>query len=212
MRLKPSRIKRARALGFSIFSLVIGLSVFHESSEATEGSKDLALNVTQFQPDKSCVAWKASKRMFLVKSVEPVGVSCNVELKWNTQSRELVVEVPIDSFDSQEPERDAEVAKLLKATEHPSIQIATAAISAAEIEALRAKEAVTLKGRMSLAGQTLEKDFKVYRLSDELAHVVLQTSFSELNLQAPTVAGGVVAKVRDPLTLVAQLVLPAELR
>ena len=31
-----------------------------------------------FAPDKTCVAWKTRKRMFMVKKVEPIGVNCTV--------------------------------------------------------------------------------------------------------------------------------------
>lgn len=166
---------------------------------------------SSFAAGKNCVAWQASKRMFLIDSQYPVGKTCQVEIKFQKNGDQRVVEVtvPISSFDSGEKERDQEVAKLLLADQFPYIKIVTQPFSSQEIEVFKSGSLVELPGRLEFAGRSIEKTFQVRKADNPngAAHVVVQTTFTELGLQAPKVAGGLVAKVRDELKLYGQLLI-----
>ncbi len=165
----------------------------------------------RFPEGKTCAAWKAKKRMFLVRTLEPVGISCDVKVSWlgeGNESRILIV-VPINTFDSGEAERDQEVVKILGGDAHPDIKITSEFLTTEVRSEFESGKTVTVKGEVELAGRKVEKPFLVVRDPAGLvARVQLQTKFQEFQIEPPTVAGGAVAKVHDVLELHAQILLP----
>lgn len=168
----------------------------------------------EFPPGQSCAAWKTKKRMFLVRSVEPVGVSC--DLKVQRTSAEvgwgLQISIPVASFNSGEAERDAEVVKLLKGDGHPNILISSETLAPQLIEQFHKGESVQVSGRIEVGGKAIERSFTVLKDKQGFARVSLKTQFKDFDLEPPQVAGGVVAKVRDDLELHAQIQVPDEVK
>lgn len=74
-----------------------------------------------FSESDHCVAWKARKVIALVKTVEPIGKNCKIttELKGSRDSFRFLADFPVKNFDSNEPDRDKEVTKILKANDTP---------------------------------------------------------------------------------------------
>jgi polyisoprenoid-binding protein YceI len=153
-------------------------------------------------PAKPCVAWAASKRLFLFKTVAPIGVNCAVKLEAvpDKAGRRLRVTVPIASFDSGEPERDKKVLEILKAGVQPDLVFLSDPYKAKEWGELRAGKIGTIDGALRIAGADFPVSLSVI-VSGGTAIGKIRTSFSALNMSAPTVAGGLVAKVADELEL-----------
>lgn len=168
-----------------------------------------------FPKGKNCVAWKASKRMFLMGSEEPVGTTCqiSVELTARDAGKILVIKVPVGSFESGEPDRDKEVTRLLGGEKFPNIVITSQVIGQELVQRLANGDQVALSAQLEINGKSFKKAFQIKKPNGQpFARISLSTSFSELSIEAPTVAGGLVAKVRDPLELHGQIAVPEELR
>ncbi len=92
-----------------VLGLILSLLCFRGGASAPPLSKILA--------DKDhCVAYKASKRMFLVRSVQVIGQNCEVssQILPELGGKYLVeVLIPVSRFESGEAERDRDVVKLL---------------------------------------------------------------------------------------------------
>ncbi len=160
--------------------------------------------------DKACVAWKTKKTMFLLKKLEPAGVSCaaKVEPVAEKEGRRLRVAVPVASFDSGEPARDKEVLKILGASVQPELIFLSRPYSAKEWGALLRGESDVLEGSLKVA----EKDFPIslsVSVADGTASGAVRTRFDAFGIPAPAVAGGLVAKVADELALSYRLPLAA---
>jgi polyisoprenoid-binding protein YceI len=215
---KISCDKRPRAKGENVFPsswlqhlktfalpLLIGLLSLGYLSVASASA------APEFPEGQSCAAWKTKKRMFLVRSVEPVGISCELKVERNfneshpPQLQSLRISVPVASLNSGEAERDAEVVKLLKGESFPHIVIATEKLEPSAVEQFHKGEKLQVRGRIEVGGQSIERNFSVQKDSQGFARVSLEARFKDFGIQAPRVAGGVVAQVQDQLELHAQI-------
>jgi hypothetical protein len=162
-----------------------------------------------FPADQNCVAWKASKTMFLVKSQEPVGTTCKLKLEITptetlpTQAG-LKLTFPISSFDSGEPDRDKEVQLILKVPEHPNM-VVTAEVSKDQKDQIISGSLKTLSVSVRYGGIEVPLKIDITELTENIVKGVAKTSFTEMKLAQPKVLGGLVAKVHDPLELWFQL-------
>lgn len=175
----------------------------------------MAADRVTFPTEKNCVAWKTYKRMFLVKSVAPVGISCKavVETSSSSAGKKVVVKVPIASFDSGEPARDKDVEKTLGADRNPEVIITTLPVTPEQSSALFSTGRAQLEADLEVNGRTIRKAFAIELEPDRSSvYVKLGTTFTEMGIPAPTVAGGLVAKVRDTLELHGRLALPEALK
>jgi hypothetical protein len=203
MNLLTSKVlKLVTQSAFLLASLVFCLHGSNVSGTAL--AEDLS-----FPPGAECVAWKAKKRMFLVGSAEPVGKSCKVEWSLKPEGENFLgkLSVKLSSFDSGNSTRDEEVKKLLKSGESESLRIETKPLSKTLIERLVAGDSIEVSATLFVASRPIEETFEARRVGD-FVMVSLKTGFEKLGIEAPSVVGGVVAKVRDPLELHAQLKLP----
>ncbi len=155
-----------------------------------------------------CVAWKTKKRMFLVSSVEPIGISCSpeVDLRLGDHNRlQLWVEVETKSFKSGEQERDQEVVKILG----EKIVLRTDDIDQDVWRSFYKKP----KGQLEMILEIKERKHPIkadYQIKfPEKAGVgkpivvsgQVKTKFSTLDIEPPSVGGGLVASVKDHLVL-----------
>ena len=161
-----------------------------------------------FAPDKTCVAWKTRKRMFMVKKVEPIGVNCavKVEAVAEKDARRLRVSVPIASFDSGEPSRDKAVLDILKAKAQPELVFLSKPYGAKEWAELLAGGVATLDGSLAVAGADFPVSLSV-AVADGAASGSVKGRFTDYKIDPPTVAGGVVAKVANELELLYRIPL-----
>lgn len=163
-------------------------------------------------PEKSAVAWQTSKTMFLFKEEQPVGISTDVvaTLESNSGNHVLIVTVPVKSFDSGEEERDAEVKKILKADKQENIVFRSEPVQTIEWQDLISGNTSSLKGQLSIGGNAYPTLFQVLRQGKgEQAKLEgrLETTFTDFEIEPPSVAAGLVAKVDDKLILHSQLFL-----
>ncbi len=164
-----------------------------------------------FPKDQNCVAWKTKKTLFLVKSEEPVGINCSITLTVNSPStgtKQVLVKVPIEKFDSGEVDRDKEVLLLLKADQQKDLEFLSKEIPDAQWSDYRTGKMTMLQGTLKIAGESYPVELQLRKAEDPAQAMLsgsLETSFTAFKIPPPSVAGGLVAKVKDSLTLVFQL-------
>lgn len=155
-----------------------------------------------FAPDKTCVAWKTRKRLFVFKKLEPAGVSCAVKVEAvpEKDARRLRVVVPIASFDSGEPARDKHVLEILKAAVQPDLVFLSKPYGAKEWTDLREGRASVIEGDLRIGGADFPVSLSA-AVADGAAFGSVKTRFGSFQIPAPSVAGGLVAKVAEELEL-----------
>ena len=169
------------------------------------GTSQIYAQSVEFPKQENCVAWKTSKRLFLVKNQDPVGVNCKIQTKIDKTKEGFVFEgnFPIQSFDSGEPARDEHIRELLEEKTQGSLIFISDVIS---LEEWAKKKSTNFE-----LGGILKKGNKEYRTNFQVTKQVVdgiplwkgvsKTKFTALGMEAPTVAGGIVAKVKDELEL-----------
>ncbi len=160
------------------------------------------------QPGSHCVAWRTTKTLALVSQHEAVGTSCQVSVTAKAAGGSkyaATIAVPIGSFNSQEPDRDKEVLKILKASVQPNLLFTTQALSKAQWEALLAKGQGTVKGQLAVGGRSfpLAAIVKIRKNGGSIeVYGTIRTRFSAFGIKPPEVGpGGAIAKVPDYLEL-----------
>ncbi len=166
------------------------------------GAAPAAAQVPGFAPDKTCVAWKTRKRLFVFKKLEPAGVSCAVKVETvpEKDARRLRVVVPIASFDSGEPARDKHVLEILKAAVQPELVFLSKPYGAKEWADLREGRARLLEGDLRVGGADFPVSLSA-TVADAAAFGSVRTRFDAFKIPAPSVAGGLVAKVAEEFEL-----------
>lgn len=147
--------------------------------------------------DKSFVAWKTRKRMFLLKEVKPIGVSTNVNLK--KSGYDFSVIIPKNSFDSGDKDRDDEVVVILNGKKHPTIKFSFS-LTRTEATNLKLGSFKNISGQLDVNGEIKDVTFSVENIDTGIS-VKYQGKFSDFGIEPPKVAGGAVAKVYDELEL-----------
>lgn len=174
----------------------------------------LAMQVTiakQFFPidwpiGKSAVAWQTRKTLFLVNSVQPVGINTDIKASVTKADNARIVKivVPIAKFNSGEPDRDKEVLKILKADIQPAIEFISNPINEKAWQDLMANELKAISGKLSLAGQEFPVSINVEVSGEGIERVLngrLEARFTDFKIPPPAVAGGLIANVKDVLNL-----------
>ncbi len=159
-----------------------------------------------FQSGKDCVTWKTRKVLGLFKTVEPIGLNCEITIIVKSQPnglKTIEVIVPITKFDSQEPERDKEVARILGSETEPNLVITSMDLDYRKFEL--AEKPLPIEAKLSFAGHSHQVAAEILRKPDRTYHVLIKTNFTQLGLKPPSVFGGLVAKVSDVLELRAQI-------
>ena len=156
--------------------------------------------------DAHCVAWKTKKKILIFKSLEPVGINCSIKAKFKRKDTGYYIEVsvPIEKFDSNEPMRDKEVSKILKANIRPNLIIETEAHSLQhwkfQLKSNNFKNNLNIKiANRSFILETNAKREEKKGLITVKGKVI--TSFSSLSLKPPGFAWGLITKVSDYLEL-----------
>ena len=154
---------------------------------------------------ENCAAWKTKKTMLLVKSLEPIGKNCSVKAEvQNKDNKKLIkVTIPIKDFNSGEEKRDREVLSILSEKDHPDIIFTTSEIQRIKSITVNDKP-VDIKGKIEVKGKVFDILFKLNKKRREQSvyfNAVSVTKYSKLGLKPPSVAGGLVARVKDYLEL-----------
>jgi polyisoprenoid-binding protein YceI len=132
------------------------------------------------------------------------GLAASVEWSPSGDRFRIAASVPVRSFRSGNGRRDRHVAEILGAPEHPAVLFRTEWTDAAAFRSAAARGAARVPGTLEVGGRATGVAFVLRRVHDGGADAVearLVTTFSALGVEVPSVAGGLVASVRDPLDL-----------
>ena len=161
-----------------------------------------------FSSGSHCVAYKAKKRMFLIRTVEVIGKNCEVVSQVVPDVGGYFaykLEVPIENFDSGEAERDKDVKKLLKVEKQDSLYFTTEKKTKEEWQQLLAySENVKIAGKLNIGGNDfpVNATVKLVKSDNKLeARGSIVTKFKHLGLKPPVLFGGLMAKVKEELQL-----------
>lgn len=179
----------------SAFFLVFSTAV------STASAKPTAI----FMPGDHCVAWKARKVMALVKSVEPVGRNCEIVTefrKLEDGTYQFWGSFPTEKFDSREPDRDKEVAKMLKAHAFPNLFFESKPMTLDEWRKALKEGQAEIQGQFFAAGHSvaitpslrIEKNGEKYVFTGQFI-----TDYTTFKLEPPSVGGGLIAKAKNYL-------------
>lgn len=155
-----------------------------------------------------CVAYKAKKRMFLIRTVKVLGKNCNIVSQvipdvGGVYSYKL--EIPIENFDSGDEERDKDVRKILKQKAQDSLYFYSEKMSKKEWQKLMVTgKSFSINGTLSMAGQEtpIKASVKLIKTAKGFeADGIIYTQFKSFNLQPPKLFGGLMASVKEELEL-----------
>lgn len=156
----------------------------------------------------NCVAYKTSKTLAMVTNQDIVGTNCNISVKAVKSSNghlSAEIRVPISGFNSQEHDRDVEVAKILKASAQPNLLIRTMALSPAQWQSMLKQGSGTVKAQITIGGRSfpISTHARISHVGSQLvASGIIVTKFSAFGIAPPEVGpGGVIAKAPDYLEL-----------
>ena len=149
-----------------------------------------------------CVAWEADKLFLLVSDERPVGMACEgaMVLEQGPEGVRSVVEVPVEAFNSGEEARDEAVLEILSGGGAQTIVFKSKFLQRSDWRTLISGQSGTLEGDLTIAGITTSVKLNFKRDGQHITGRV-ETSFSALKLEPPSVGWGSITLVRDPLVL-----------
>ncbi len=164
-----------------------------------------------FEEGSHCVAYKTKKKIFFLHRVNVVGRNCQISsqvipLVGGKMAFEL--QIPAQSFESGEPERDQDVSRLLKADQYSAITFKTQGRSSTEWEELLSKKNFELAGDLVIAGISYPVVSQVQLEKNKLGVVaqgVLIKKFSDLGIEPPKIGLGLFAAVDNNVELYFQI-------
>ncbi|WCL48978.1 YceI family protein [Leptospira sp. GIMC2001] len=181
--------------------LILGFSAF-----MIQG--DLHAQEKVFTEQEHCIAWRASKKMFLLSNSAPVGKNCSITTSATKLAGGIVLKgtFPVNKFDSDEPTRDEEVTELLGGKENPTMFLESEPLSTQRIKKIM-NDSDSVAGKLTINGKQHPVIFTVKGFTQDgniFYQGNLKTKLSTFGITPPTVAGGVIADVRDEIELLFQ--------
>lgn len=161
-----------------------------------------------------CVAYKAERDVLLglFSGRSVIGKNCDVAAQVLPEVGGLYhieVNIPVRSFNSDDPDRDQDVQKLLKMEERQELTFRTKALTADAWRDLFAKGDFDLEGELSIGKKSFPLTIRSHYLAkDDAAEVdgVAKVRFKDFDIEPPRVVGGVVVKAKPDLELHVHLV------
>ncbi|MFK7871668.1 MAG: hypothetical protein AB8C84_00660 [Oligoflexales bacterium] len=156
-----------------------------------------------YQKGDHCVSWKTQKTMFLFRALEPAGKNCSITTTVTTKKDTIVLTgiFPIKNFDSGEEDRDVAVFDLLGGKNQEDLIFISAPIKR---DHFLKQETSKISGTLQINNKQFDVIFDVTLSKKETNYIfngTLQTTFTNLGLEPPSVAGGLIANVKDTLEL-----------
>lgn len=154
-----------------------------------------------------CVAYKTEKKMFLIRNVTVIGKNCDVSAQVIPQvDGQFAIEmnVPAGGFRSGEPERDKDVAKVLKADKESNIVFRSNPMTADEWKEKIQGGGFPLKGELEIGNEKfpVEAQVKIAKVDENFeADGVIKTKFKDFKMEPPKLVGGIMASVKQDLEL-----------
>jgi len=186
-------MKLSLVLLFSILALRVGAS---------------APPLSQILADKDhCVAYKASKRLFLVRSVQVVGQNCEVssQILPELGGRYLVeVLIPISRFESGEAERDRDVVKLLGRAGRTEVIFRSESMDQETWKKRLSEGVFEVQGKLQIGEQfyDVKAQAQIHQgPGGPEVEGVIKARFQDFELKPPAMGMGLMAKVGRDLEL-----------
>lgn len=154
-----------------------------------------------------CVAYKAEKKMFLIRNVTVIGKNCDVSAQVIPQVDgrfAIEMSVPTNNFRSGEPERDKDVAKTLKADVESNIIFRSNPMTADEWKEKIKGGEFPLKGELEIGNEMfpVEAQVQIAKVESNFeADGVIKTKFKDFKIDPPKLVGGIMANVKQDLEL-----------
>lgn len=187
------------------------IAVFVTSILLTFVGQNLFAEEPIFAPEDHCLAYKAEKEMFFFANVDVIGKSCDVksEIRWNGSQAQVVVSVPVTSFDSDSGDRDEEVVIILKNDITPNIKFVSEWLDQASLKKLLDSKGTKIAGQLEVAGNTFPVTFEMTTSKQGDFYLIegkLISSFTKYKVVVPTVGpGGLIAEPKDYVELLVHL-------
>ncbi|MFK7826966.1 MAG: YceI family protein [Oligoflexales bacterium] len=159
------------------------------------------------------VKWHAKKRMFLLSNQEPVGINTKIEVSLvpDKQNYLLRIEIPLAEFNSDEADRDAEVVKMLKGDLNKNLVFQSRSYSQAELNGMLKTVSHTIPGKLRIGEKWHDLKFTV-EIKEHLLTGSMESKLSSLDIEPPSMLGGLMVKVDDYIKLSVQLNLESLLK
>lgn len=161
----------------------------------------------QWQQDKSGVAWMAKKREYLIMNSDVFGYNYDITtaVKPEGEAKQIVVEIPVDKFSSGEPDRDSEVAVMLKGNTQKNMVFTSSPLDTQQWQQIIAKSAKSIAGDLSIGGKSYPVTFNVTYDSAGNLHGELSSKMTAFDIEPISLVGGLVVKVSDDIKLLVKL-------
>ncbi|SMF77244.1 YceI family protein [Pseudobacteriovorax antillogorgiicola] len=169
----------------------------------------VAMAELKWPQETPAAAWEAKKTMFLVSSSQPVGMNnaITVRLEQKGDGEAITVQIPVDKFDSDEPDRDKDVAQILGGG---SLRFTSQAFNQAAWQDLEKGTTKKISGTLTIGKESFPVEFDI-KVTNESGKTVLvgstESTLSAFKIEPPSVAGGLVASVDDYIKLHVRLFL-----
>ncbi|MCB0422468.1 MAG: YceI family protein [Bdellovibrionales bacterium] len=154
-----------------------------------------------------CVAFRAGNRIALFVVVKFVGKNCGITAQVNPDLNNKYyyeVRIPVESFDSQETERDADIRKILNFQSFPHLVFKSHSFSVEQWKEFFKKEGGVIQGKLTVkqASYPVSAKVAIQKVSDRYeVDGIVNGQFVEYGISPPKLAGGIGAKVEDWLEL-----------
>ena len=154
-----------------------------------------------------CVAYRASKTLFLFMSTKVVGKSCSVssQVTPGLEGKYAIeVRVPHNSFESGEKKRDEDVSRLLGGSQSSDVTFKTDMKTSPDWNALLMQEKFEIPGTLIINGKEFPVVAEAARASTSEGYEidgVVKTKLKDLDLHPPQMIAGVLAKVQNEIEL-----------
>ena len=184
-------------------SFMIGLLLFSLNT--------VAKSTLKFKKNKNAAAWVAKKTMFLVKDMVPVGYNYDIDVTLDKTGK-IVVKIPIEKFDSKEPDRDKEVNKILKVNESKSMIFTSKKITEKQMSKLKTQSLEKIKGSLKIGSQKYDVEFALTYPNKNSVYGQFIGKMTSFDIEPPGLLGGLVSKVDDYIELHVQIQLKGILK
>jgi len=165
-----------------------------------------------FENGKNCVAYRAKKQWTYLVTRKVVGQTCDVTAQVIPELGDkfhIEIEIPVQSFNSGEVERDRDVMKILKGRSHPNLVFRSHSRPQSEWREMYKRKRFVIEGQLMIGGnpRPVYADVALLETSNGVeVDGIVETGFKQLDLKPPQLVGGVLVRVKNELQLHVHLV------
>ena len=184
-------------------SLTVALGAFSQPTWASEELPEVSVSEIFSEQEQHCVAYRVKKVMFIFKEFIVVGKNCRIKTRLETsdQQAQLTVLVPWSTFDSQDQDRDENVAEDFNAEKYPNIVFTSDWISFEELKQALQSGEMKITGKLDVSGSTSEVEVSTFVEEKDgkiVVETTLFTTFPTIQVEAPSAP---IFSIQDDLQL-----------